>query len=350
MWLPTSHPELWGTQLIWTRNDGVQSFRRGHEITKTETYLNTPGEAVHQKRKPLRWRLDEGSENPPYSLLWSIKEEGGTDYLIVPFHTDHQTEQPWITFATQHADGFSDEDISTLIELCQPLSWKARVTMADMATRSLLGVYLGKSAAQRVLEGEFKRGTGEPIDAVIWFCDLRGFTGMGDVLSSAQLIEVLDHYFECVSEPIEDAGGEILKFIGDAVLAIFPFDEHQTNTTKVCSNALKAAKQALENLKEKSVFLNYEEELQLNAGIALHCGQVFFGNIGGSSRLDFTVIGAAVNEAARVESLCKDTYPILATKTFEKHLLDHSLVSIGHRQLRGVEERHQLFTLKKYIG
>ncbi|GLQ30181.1 adenylate/guanylate cyclase domain-containing protein [Litoribrevibacter albus] len=346
MWLPTSHPELWGTQLVWCRGQPVQEFRRGHDITDTPIYLNTPGEAVHKERQPLRWQLT-GEDPLPYPLLDDVKQEGGTDYLIVPFHTDHEKEQPWITFATKRESGFSRLELSTLKELCEPLSWKARVTMAEMATKSLLSVYLGENASNRVMNGQFKRGTGEAIDAVIWFCDLRGFTSLGDTLPCTELVALLDHYFECVSEPIEAAGGEILKFIGDAILAIFPLSSGASEAHKqtVCLNALAAAEEALANVASKSWCGHTKEALTLSAGIALHIGTVTYGNIGGSSRLDFTVIGAAVNEAARVEALCKDYAPLLATEAFQSHLPKDRMSLVGDVSLRGVSKSLRLYTL-----
>jgi len=342
IWLPTQHPELWGTQIIWSESAGSQLFRRDQNIKSTETYLNTPGEAVHKARKPLRWRLDVPDEKLPFKMLIDIKNEGGTDYLIVPFHTDHISEQPWITFSTQQKNGFNQHEIELITDLCQPLSWKVRVMMAEMATQSLLSVYLGANAAQRVMQGQFIRGTGEPIHAVIWFCDLRNFTAMGDRLSPQKLVEELDHYFECMATPIELHRGEILKFIGDAILAVFPYQPNQTDSGRQASfHAIDAAKSALNNLAEYSQISGSNME----AGIALHVGEVLYGNIGGSSRLDFTVIGAAVNETARVESLCKGLAPILTTQSFAQLLPDIMLKSVGVHELRGVQKAHELFTI-----
>jgi len=141
IWLPTQHPELWGTQIIWSDVSGSQLFKRDQNIKSTATYLNTPGEAVHQSRKPLRWDLTLPTEQLPFPMLRDIKNEGGTDYLIVPFHTDHESEQPWITFATRKAPGFSRIEIDNIIELCHPLSWKVRVMMAEM-TKKISAQYL----------------------------------------------------------------------------------------------------------------------------------------------------------------------------------------------------------------
>ena len=340
MWLPTSHPELWGTQVIWLRGKATEVLRRDHHIASTSIFLNTPGEAVYESRTPLRWRLDGKDDDIPYPMLQDIRQEGGTDYFIVPLHCGHDKDMPWITFTTQREGGFSTLELNTLEDLTIKLSWKARVTVAEMASRSLLSVYLGRNAAQRVMNGEFKRGTGERINAVILFCDMRGFTRLGDTHSAEDLVEILDHYFECLAMPVEQAGGEILKFIGDAVLAIFPIGD----TPGVeCEKALSAAEAALKNLAEWSG--QDDNRPTLKAGIALHIGEVLYGNIGGSSRLDFTVIGSTVNEASRIESLCKQTYPILLTEGVKRHLPDRKLASIGEQELRGVTQPLELFTL-----
>ena len=297
LWLPTSHPELWGTQLIWSERKGMSVFRRDHEITSTPIYLNTPGEAVHKSRCMLQWRLD-GDDDLPYPLLDDVRDEGGTDYLIIPFHTDHAFEQPWITLATQLSSGFTEAQKERLQELCSKLGWKARVSMAESATRSLLSVYLGKNAAERVGAGHFKRGTGETIHAAIWFCDLRNFTVFSNACTNEELVLLLDEYFEVMAKPIDAYGGEILKFIGDAILAVFPI-EHDPEP--VCDNSLMAAREALQTLSDYAKARAAYCDFEVHAGIALHVGEVFYGNIGGLSRLDFTVIGKAVNVASRVE-------------------------------------------------
>ena len=347
MWLPTFHPELWGTQIVWTRGEEIKKYRRDHNITTTPTYLNTPGEAIHKARKALRWKLTVDADELPFPLLRDVKHDGGTDYLIVPFETSDLKEQPWITFATNRAGGFSEFEIKIIKELCLPLGWKARVTMAEFATKSLLGVYLGENAAQRVINGQFKRGTGESINAIIWYCDLRGFTTLSEQYSPTSLVNILDQYFECMASAIETSGGEILKFIGDAVLAVFPLTEP---LSQCCEKALVAAETALINLSIWSKEQQQYSALTLQAGVALHIGEMLYGNIGGSSRLDFTVIGSSVNEVTRLESLCKTNFPILASKVFAQHIRHEKMYSIGKKHLMGVQQDHEIFTLKKLIN
>jgi adenylate cyclase len=182
---------------------------------------------------------------------------------------------------------------------------------------------------------------------VIWFCDLRGFTQLGDSMPPGELVALLDRYFECVAGPIEDAGGEILKFVGDAVLAVFPCEEAPG---AVAERALAGARAALAALADFSALQKLEQKPELHMGVSLHVGEVFYGNIGGRARLDFTVIGAAVNEAARVESLCKEFgVPLLTTRRFSEAVGRQNLVSVGSRQLRGVREVEELFTLEELL-
>ncbi|MDX2055466.1 MAG: adenylate/guanylate cyclase domain-containing protein [Polyangiaceae bacterium] len=333
-WLPTSHPELWGTQIVWVAGSAAEVVPRSHDILQTDTYLNTPGEAVYAQGAPLRWRLDGDAQTLPYPMLRKFAEEGYTDYYIRPFLLHN--EQAWIALVSSKPGGLTGFELEKIEELCRKLGWKIRVAVSHESLASLLRVYLGQNAAQRVLGGQFRRGTGSTIDAAIWFCDLRGFSQLSDASPPTEMVKILDEYFEAVAGPIEDAGGEILKFIGDAVMAVFPFDEDKAS---VCRRALSAAEKAF-------VALAARPGPKLQIGIGLHCGEVYYGNIGGRSRLDFTVIGAAVNEACRIESLCKDLVcPLLMSAQFAQHLKGIALTSFGQQQLKGVAQPREVLTL-----
>jgi adenylate cyclase len=341
LWLPTAHPELWGTQVVWTAERGSEVILRPHEVAQTAAYTDSPGVAMTRERRPLRWRLAD--EEPPYPMLRELKAAGATDYLMVPFHAHHALTQPWASFATKVATGFTPAEIERMQALCVPMGWKTRVSVAEQSTRSLLRVYLGKNAAERVIDGQFRRGGGQSLASVIWFCDLRGFTALGDSMPASELVRLLDRYFECVAGPIEDGGGEILKFVGDAVLAVFPCEPDPRAATE---RALTAARSVLEALGGWSRERSTQGLAGLEMGISLHVGEVFYGNIGGRSRLDFTVIGAAVNEASRVESLCKEFgVRLLVTGSFADVLGREGLHHVGSRSLRGVRREQELFTL-----
>jgi adenylate cyclase len=338
-WLPTSHPELWGTQVVWVQGSPAELILRPHNTMQTDAYLNTPGQAVYSAQgKPLRWRLDGNVEELPYPLLKQFAAEGYTDYYMRPFLLHN--EQAWVALASRRVGGFTEAELSTAESLCRQMGWKIRVAVSDETLASLLRVYLGHNAAQRVLEGQFRRGTGSTIDAAIWFCDLRGFTQLSDAAPPTEMVKVLDEYFEAVAGPIEDAGGEILKFIGDEVMAVFPFE---TDKASVCQRALRAAEEAFAALAKRS-------GPALQIGVGLHCGEVHYGNVGGRSRLDFTVIGAAVNETCRIESMCKELgFPLLMSAQFAEHVAADAVVSLGQHRLKGVSRPREVFTLARLM-
>jgi adenylate cyclase len=190
-----------------------------------------------------------------------------------------------------------------------------------------------------VLGGQFRRGTGTELEAALWFCDLRGFTELSDRLPARAVVGVLDRYFESVATPIEEQGGEILKFIGDAILAVFPIGDEGPGPA--CHRALAAAEAVLARVEAAS----RTEAEPIALGIALHTGRVMYGNIGGLTRLDFTVIGASVNELCRVEAMCKSLgEPLLMTAAFAAALGDVELRSLGHHALKGVAKPQEILT------
>jgi adenylate cyclase len=247
----------------------------------------------------------------------------------------------WIAFAASDKGGFRDDDLNLLSKIAPLLSLRVQLIAAQLASESLLEVYLGKNASRRVLDGAFRRGGGEEIEAAIWFCDMRGFTSLSDRTPAREVVAVLDAYFEIVAAAVEEQGGEILKFIGDAMLAVFPVGA--AGAEQSCRSALAAGLSALEAVRAWRERSRHEVEL----GIALHLGRVMYGNIGGRDRLDFTVIGASVNEVCRVESLCKDVgVPLLMTNEVAEALGREDVVSLGFHALKGVGERREILTVR----
>jgi adenylate cyclase len=203
--------------------------------------------------------------------------------------------------------------------------------------RNILDAYLGPHAGERVLQGSIRRGDAEDIRAVIWFCDLRDSTPLADSMSRQEFLRLLNDYFECVLGPVLERGGQVLRFIGDAALAIFPVDGDPSDE---CARALAAAQDAVSRMQK----LNQGRERPLRFGIGLHLGEVTYGNIGTPTRIEFTVVGAAANEAARIESLCKTLgVDILVSKEVER-ALTVKLASLGTHTLRGVGDKMELFT------
>ncbi len=204
---------------------------------------------------------------------------------------------------------------------------------------ALLATYLGRDVARRILSGETSRGQGRLVRAGIFYADLKGFTALTDRLPAEQVIGHLNAYFDIVATSVLKHNGEVLKFIGDGLLAAFNIDGG--NPASACCQALHAALDALDGL----TAANQHRELALEAGVALHFGDVVYGNIGSEARLDFTVIGRAVNEATRIEALCRTLdRPLLISADFAKICTCHPLLSLGHYRLRGVAAAQEIFT------
>jgi adenylate cyclase len=283
----------------------------------------------------------------PFPICDDLRAQGGTDYFAqgLPGSTG---EISYISWATRHPTGFSDDAVAALTALSPYLARRIELASAYHGTRALLEVYLGRNAGQRVVEGGFQRGSGELIDAAIWFCDLRGFTALSDERSPQDVVKTLDEYFDCVAGAVMAAGGEILKFIGDATLAIFPA---AADAPSACRRALAAAEHALAALERVNVERVARGEPPLAIGVALHLGQVMYGNIGAKDRLDFTVISSAVNEACRLEALCKALEtPLALSQAFVEAARPDGLVDLGHHALKGVRAPLRVFTLAHHAA
>jgi adenylate cyclase len=327
------HPEVKFHNVRWTEGAAPVVALRAHGVHETKFYIESP--IAHLDRTgetELRRRLDAPVEFP---ICRELAKEGATDYLmqVLPFGS---ARLAYIAYSTRAPGGFDDDALARLRAIRGAVSMRLEICSLDYITRVLLDVYLGASAAERVLGGAVTRGTGAPIDCAIFFCDMRGFTSLSDRRPAAEVVATLDHYFEAVAAPIHAHGGEILKFIGDAVLAIFPV---RGDRADVCARALAAAVDA------SAAVRALPDGVAI--GVALHVGEVHFGNIGARERLDFTVIGAAVNEVCRVESLCKSIgRPVLVTSAFARALgAQTNLLSLGEHALKGVSAPQELFAL-----
>jgi len=275
-----------------------------------------------------------------FPILRDLREEGVTDYLIAPLHFTNG-EIHFASWATRQPGGFTDENIVAITSVTTPLTRVAEIRAAQRIAATLLSTYVGPKAGQRVLAGQIRRGTTEAIHAGIWLSDMRGFTKLADRLRPQDLVDLLNRYFDCQVPPILDHGGEVLKFMGDGLLAIFPIGEC-ADTATVCAAALEAAYAARDNVRK----LNAAADTgAVRFGLALHVGDVLYGNIGGGDRLDFTCIGPAVNLAARLEKLAGQLgRTILASEEFAKYCGD-GLRPLGKFAIAGFAEERTAFGL-----
>jgi adenylate cyclase len=291
-----------------------------------------------------RWRLD-GPEGDAFPLFTELREQGGTDYVARLMAFNNQSAPALrgmaISFTSDAADGFTPRDIERFDSLLPLVGLSAyRIALVDL-TVSVLDTYVGFSAGRRILNGDIVRGAGETLTAALLFADLRGFSALAET-GDKDLISRLDQHLDAVTEAVGAEGGEVLKFMGDGLLAVFLISDRQPREA-ACRRAVEAALGALSN--NDAVNLRHADEVPLALDVALHCGEVFYGNIGGTHRLDFTVIGPAVNEVARIEALCSELDCPLIMSPPVAAACGHRVRSLGRRTLRGMAGERELFTL-----
>ena len=328
--LMTKHPEVLWRSVRWRAGE-VDIEDQPHERLDEPFYMDSPVHAVREGATSIRVPL--GSGIMPYPVCEDLRAQGGTDYFIqrLAFTTGQVS---YVSWAASEPGGFTDAAIATLERIRLFLARRLELESAYYATRALLGVYLGHNAARRVLAGEFQRGKGELIDAAIWFSDMRDFTALSDRATPAVVIAKLDRYFDAVASAISAGGGEVLKFIGDAVLAIFPVGGDARSACRRALDAAVAALAAIDRLGD-----------DISIGVALHRGQVMYGNIGAKDRLDFTVISSAVNEASRLEGLCKRlATPLALSEAFVGAAGLENVLDLGSHELKGVSAPLHVFT------
>ncbi|MEZ4316146.1 MAG: adenylate/guanylate cyclase domain-containing protein [Myxococcota bacterium] len=341
----TMHPEVFAVGVRWTPERGVEVERFPHRILEDPTFPTSPiGLLIERETEVLRLPLDSPDADR-FELTRAIRDAGGTEYLL--FSLLRHLQAGWIaSFATTRPGGFSDEQFAILEGILPVLRMRVEIDYNRTATAELLRTYLGGNASQRVLEGAFRRGTGQRLRAVVWMSDLRDFTGRTDRETPEHLLAALDAYFTAVAEPIAAHGGEVLKLIGDAVLGVFLLDDDPAGT---CGRALSAALDAFDRMARTN---REREDAGLDPlafGLALHVGEVMYGNIGTTQRLDFTVIGRPVNEVSRVESLCKELgVPLLLTDAFVTAAGHPDVRALGRHRLRGVREPVEIFTHRRF--
>lgn len=338
LFVRTLHPNVAGRAYFWREDrDRVEVDSADHSWFATEDHLKSPIHAVWTMNAETRRRLADPACPMDYPVLADLRAEGATDYVAVPLRF-LSGEIHVASFASRRPGGFRDAELAALRTVLPYFTRVVEIYGLMRKARNILDAYLGPNAGAKVLAGQIKRGDGEDIHAVIWFCDLRDSTALADSMSRRDFLSILNEYFECTLEPVLQRKGEVLRFIGDAALAIFPIDGRPG---EACAAAVEAARQALARM-EKA---NKKRPLPLRFGIGLHLGELTYGNIGTPGRIEFTVIGAAANEAARIESLCKQLDVDLLVSEHVARVLPIRWRSMGSHTLRGVGDKIELFTL-----
>ena len=335
------HPQWLGARIMWA--DGMREAeinRVDFDVRERSEYIGSPANEIHDGATEVRENLErDASQGRKHAVYDEMRAKGLTDYVAWPlYHT--LGKRHLVTFATDRPGGFDDAHIAALRNLLPALALVSEIRMKNRLARTLLETYVGSHAGELILAGATRRGTGTTVRAAIMICDLRDFTRISDNWPRDDVIDLLNGYFDAMSEPIARHGGEILKFIGDGLLAIFPL-----NQPSACANLLRAvaeARQAMVALNEKN---GETGRAPLNYGIGVHVGDVMYGNIGSHSRLDFTVIGPAVNMASRLETLTKQLgRTVLMSREFADFVEgDFDLEPVGEYPVRGFSDPIELF-------
>jgi adenylate cyclase len=339
----TLHPQFLGATYTWWRTSGrTRAVMIAHEVADLIPYADSPVLRVSEGGEVLRRRLDGAGSVLDFSVLHDLKARGATDYYALPVTSALGSRRYMATYVTDRAGGFTAPEIEELTEISQRLAIPADMFAQRAVAENVLRAYIGRTTGPRVLAGQIRRGAGEEIKAVLWSSDLRGFTQLSDRLSGERVIAMLNAVFDAQAIAIESHGGEILKFIGDGLLAIFPITDG-AEERQAAEQALAAANEAFAAVRHTSTEEMLAGEPPVRMVVALHCGTVIYGNIGAAERLDFTVIGPAVNLVSRVETAAKAlNLPIAVSEAFAR-AYGGNLRSLGRHELRGLGGSHELF-------
>ncbi|MBL4907065.1 MAG: adenylate/guanylate cyclase domain-containing protein [Sneathiella sp.] len=343
VFVTTLHPNVMGRAFFWREGETkVEVGEAQYSILDTDEYKKSPIVYVSKTNKEVRRHLANPDCPDDFSILQGLRDDGVTDYLMTPLEFTNG-EIHGVSWSTRQPSGFNDQQLTGLRRIQPALSRLAEIMALKRLSRNLLDAYLGHQSGEKVLSGKIKRGDGEDILAVIWFCDLRGSTTLADTMPRPEYLALLNQYFECMAGAILDGGGEVLKYIGDAVLGIFPIDRKTDNYKDTCSLAIGAANDAIQRMKDLNKNRLQNDQDELFYGIGLHLGEVMYGNIGTPERIEFGVIGAAVNEASRIEGMTKLLKRNILISGEVAQQLDDKWHSLGHHSLRGVGEEIELF-------
>ncbi|GAA0779427.1 adenylate/guanylate cyclase domain-containing protein [Roseibium denhamense] len=339
----TLHPQFIGFSWMWNATDGLcDEIAADARSLESEAFRRSPLFKVMSLGETIKVDLatEEGRQSAP--IMLELAEEGYTFYGAMPLSNGSGQMRNAMTLATKHPGGWPEEVKDEIRKILDLFAFHVERHILVRIAQNVADTYLGPIAGRRVLDGEIKRGDGESIQAVVFMCDMRGFTGLADRLSGPDVTAILNAYFDLVSDAVLNNGGDILKFMGDGILAVF--DQNALGADKAAEAALSAARTALSAIDQLNTAPKGLPDKSLwhpiRIGIGLHQGEVFFGNVGGEDRLDFTVIGRAVNETSRVEALCKPlgqtlllTEPVRAALPGTFH---DELSAMGDHALRGV--------------
>ena len=343
----TLHPDAFGRSFVWRPGEDVVITAAGFDLPESDQFRQSPLAILYGSGHEVRYRLDD-PDSRRFPFFDDMRAEGVTDYIALPlpFTEGSMHATSWTTKA---AGGFTDEQLAALRRIIPPFARLAEIYALRRTAATLLDTYVGNRAGERIMAGQIRRGHAESMQAAIWLSDLRGFTALSDRLAADTVVDILNQYFDCQVPAIRKHGGEILKFMGDGLLAVFPIARDSGNLDEVCGRVLKAAREAKTEV-DAMQYPSGETIERFRFGVALHIGEILFGNIGGMSRLDFTCIGPAVNLAARLEKIAgKLGRTVVASSAFAGASAT-GWTDLGEFPIAGFSKAQRVFGLQDEAG
>lgn len=346
VFIRTLHPEILGRNLIWQPGAGVEMGSVDFSFLDSDLFKHSPLSVVFEHGREFR-ADPQTQEAEPFPILMDLRAEEATDYLALPlrFIDGSVNASSW---TTKQPGGFTEAHIKVIRAVLPALSRYTEIIMLQRTAATLLDTYVGNRAGERILGGQIRRGHTDTMQAAIWLSDLRGFTPLSDRLPAETVVEILNLYFDCQVAAIREHGGEVLKFMGDGLLAVFPIAARGGDPVEVCRRVLHAARQSRASVEA----LRYDSGGTIERfrfGVALHVGQLLYGNIGGGNRLDFTCIGPAVNLAARLEKLTGKLHrTVVASEAFAGAEMNE-WADLGEFPVAGFSAAQRVFGLRDEV-
>ena len=337
------HPDIFGRSFVWRPGAEVVVGEANFDLPESPQFTQSPLAILYDSGHEVRYRLDD-PESRRFPFFDDMRKEGVTDYIALPLYfTDGSIHSS--SWTTKAASGFTDEQLEALRKVARPFARLGEIIQLRRTAATLLDTYVGNRAGERILAGRIRRGHAETMQAAIWLSDLRGFTALSDRLAPEIVVDILNQYFDCQVPAIRKHGGEILKFMGDGLLAVFPIVRDGGDLGEVCGHVLEAAREARVNV-DVMQYPNGEVIERFRFGVALHIGGILFGNIGGMSRLDFTCIGPNVNLAARLEKIAGRLNRTVVASAAFAGVLASGWTDLGEFPIAGFSKPQRVFGLQ----
>ena len=331
------HAEYRAVSRVWEHGVGVSDRKMPHRGSESE-YWRSPAATAHETGEWVVLWLPETSDDL-YDIVPDLKERGYRHYICAPVFLANKDANVF-TFATKAEDGFSEQDIALLRLVFPAIAACQEILVMHRVLREVVGMYVGDEPHRRILAGDVRRGEVMRIRSAILFADMRRFTELTSRMAAEEATALINDYYDCVVPAVEARDGEVLKFIGDGIMAIFRAQEGPGKVA--CAGGLAAARDALTTVARRNEAVPETERFEV--GVGLHFGEVAYGNVGSGARLDYTVIGRDVNVAARVAGLCGTTgKPLLLTSSVAERLEEAKLSSLGPQVLKGIPETVEVY-------